>query len=400
MFLYYDNRNEGGGFQDRASPRAICGAGVSPAYAAGTAAPQKRGGFTLVELLVVISIIGILIGLLLPAVNAARETGRRAACMNNLHQIALAVGQYETSLRQYPMNWGVVGAVGTPSKGVTATGTGPVGVSWITAILPNLDNNPIYSETSLSQPGLLTQVGTNFYAAGLVISGSGINNLQALTTVVNTFICPSDTSSSINAMQELTSSPPPARTNYKACAGSNWVGYSAAGLAATSGSIGRNSTGVWASSSTPQYAQDGVDHGNGVICRGGGTSNVVTAMGAPIITTNADLRDGASKTILIGEAVPSWSEWSLWFWFDGSTASCGIPMNYRVSGATPESLADTWQVANGFASRHPRGANFAGCDYSGHFINDQIDSQVYQALAAIDDGQSTTQDGSTVDWPQ
>ena len=343
-----------------------------------------------------ISIIGILIGLLLPAVNAARESGRRAACSNNMHQIALAVSAYESSLRQYPMNWGVVSKVGIPTTGVTATATGPVGVSWLTAILPNLDNDPLYNQTSLSQPGLLPVAGAHFYALGF--SGSGVNNSQVLSTVVSTFICPSDTSADASAKQELTSTPPPAKTNYKACAGSNWVGYTGYGLAATSGSVGRNA------GSPP----DGIDHGNGVICRGGGTTAYTTTnpqQGDPIVTTNADLRDGASKTILMGEAVPSWSEWSLWFWFDGSTATCGIPMNFRYAGTTPESLADTWQVANGFASRHPRGANFAGCDYSVHFVTDQIDPYVYQYLATIDGNEAMTTvppdvQVVPVDWPQ
>ena len=85
---------------------------------------------------------------------------------------------------------------------------------------------------------------------------------------------------------------------------------------------------------------DGVDHGNGVICRGGGPATDGGV--APIVTTNMDIRDGASKTFLLGEAVPAWCGWSLWFWFDGSTATCGIPLNFRVSGKTAalQQLAD------------------------------------------------------------
>jgi len=77
---------------------------------------QERAGFTLVELLVVITIIGILIALLLPAVQAAREAARRAQCANNLKQIALAMHNYHTSHREFPMGYVDCGAI-TPGTG-------------------------------------------------------------------------------------------------------------------------------------------------------------------------------------------------------------------------------------------------------------------------------------------
>ncbi|MDR3197831.1 MAG: DUF1559 domain-containing protein [Planctomycetaceae bacterium] len=95
---------------------------------------QLRFGFTLVELLVVISIIGMLAGLLLPAVNAAREAGRRAVCLNNQNQLALACLNYESAKQALPPMRGEIGRSGDT---INVT-------SWIGFILPYIEYNQLY----------------------------------------------------------------------------------------------------------------------------------------------------------------------------------------------------------------------------------------------------------------
>lgn len=134
-------------------------------------------GFTLVELLVVISIIGILVGLLMPAVNAARESGRRATCSNNLHQLALGCLGLESKYQYLPTGgWGPLFA-GEPDRGY---GKGQPG-GWLFDILPFIDQTDLHDiGKGLSQPGQILMNPTARAAAGQV---------QARTPV-SLFICP------------------------------------------------------------------------------------------------------------------------------------------------------------------------------------------------------------------
>ena len=96
----------------------------------------SRRAFTLVELLVVIAIIGVLVALLLPAVQAAREAARRMSCQNNMKQLGLAVHNYESTNKVLPP-----GGMPSPAKV-----TGNYGVSWFAVILPYMENGAIYDK--------------------------------------------------------------------------------------------------------------------------------------------------------------------------------------------------------------------------------------------------------------
>jgi len=125
-----------------------------------------REGFTLVELLVVIAIIGVLIGLLLPAVQAARELGRQSHCVNNLKQIGLAIQTYHEARQRLPSGY---------RSGVDGSGndTGP-GWGWATQILPQMEQGSIFDSIDLSEE----------------IESSG--NARARTVSLMPYLCPSD----------------------------------------------------------------------------------------------------------------------------------------------------------------------------------------------------------------
>src|SRR6202166_3194786 len=108
---------------------------------------MMRRAFTLIELLVVIAIIAVLISLLLPAVQAAREAARRAQCVNNLKQIALAAHNYESANGRFPIgNRGLqVVYPGLPPCGLSKTSTDPIGHSAFVFILPYLEDATLYN---------------------------------------------------------------------------------------------------------------------------------------------------------------------------------------------------------------------------------------------------------------
>ncbi len=147
---------------------------------------HKSRGFTLIELLVVIAIIGILVGLLLPAVQAAREAARRMQCANNLKQVGLAVSNYELVHGSMPLT------TTGPSRLTPRLGSGFT--SWLAMILPQIEQTSLYNSIDFSQA--LTD-DKSFSISDdytqLTISSSH-PNARAAATNVPTYLCPSDSS--------------------------------------------------------------------------------------------------------------------------------------------------------------------------------------------------------------
>jgi prepilin-type N-terminal cleavage/methylation domain-containing protein/prepilin-type processing-associated H-X9-DG protein len=336
---------------------------------------KRSTGFTLVELLVVIAIIATLVGLLVPAVQMAREAARRGQCQNNLRQLGIALQTYETGCKQFPQNWGQVSQPGTPSL---PGNPGANGSSWLVAMLPYLEEAPLAKQV---YPG-----GPVSYIGALSLGGAAsinCNNPIVAQTSIKTFTCPSDNTTNLlnSALAPLSAGTPFAYTNYKGVSGANWV----VSINAATNSPGGPAVSTTAGREANQT--DGVDNGNGWVCRGGNN----TATGNPLLTTDMDVRDGRSKTFFAGECEPEFCAWSNWFWFEGSWATCAIPLNYQITDAQ----ASQWQYSCSFRSRHTGGGNFGMLDASVSFISDTIDIGVYQGLATIDGNESTVTSATT-----
>lgn len=164
---------------------------------------RRSTGFTLVELLVVIAIIGVLVALLLPAIQAAREAARRTQCLNNLKQIGLALQNHHTALGYFPSNQT---AAGKDSGTTCESGY----YSWVVSLLPYMEQHPLYESIDLSANM------SDSCISGVPISANH-PNAAAAATVVAGLVCPSDIVSHDNSA--VLGSANPASDSYAANAG-------------------------------------------------------------------------------------------------------------------------------------------------------------------------------------
>jgi prepilin-type N-terminal cleavage/methylation domain-containing protein/prepilin-type processing-associated H-X9-DG protein len=305
-------------------------------------------GFTLVELLVVIAIIGILVGLLLPAVQAARESARRAQCNNNLKQLALAALNVHDRRGTFP-----------PNVAYTYDPTGP-NWSWLAYILPDVEQSALFAATALgtTKPKNINQA------------------LPVIATEIPLFKCPSDgdafqgLQSHASNFDMLDPSLGPltyAVTCYRANIGANWGGGS------PGSALWWGTDPPWCNpdplNSDPTTTYDGCVYGNGVIFE---TQTPLRI---------AAVRDGTSATFLIGEALCGKDNQNAWCHMDNAIATCAYPPNAKGPVTGQDYSPDQWWNRYAFTSYHPGGVQFAMTDGSVHFISDGISLTVYRALA-------------------
>jgi prepilin-type N-terminal cleavage/methylation domain-containing protein len=305
-----------------------------------------RSGFTLVELLVVITIIGILVSLLLPAVESVREAARKTQCANNLHQIGLALTSYHATFGVLP--YGSHDCCG-PSNPNAWGGT------WPTMILNQLE-----------QPALYSAINFNLHMQN--------QPLAVVTTVIPEYICPTDASASTAILSNRY-----ARDNPPVAMGLWYTGC----------------MGPTAPDECP-FCSDPTAHSGNYCCQGNNWGTDSTAMEnapgpGPYPVGNtvgmfgryqtairfAHVTDGLSNTIMVGETLPEQCCFISAFAVNFNTSSTTIPINTMTSDG---GVGQDWWLTSGFKSQHPGGATFCMGDGSVHFFTAAINYQLFNNL--------------------
>jgi prepilin-type N-terminal cleavage/methylation domain-containing protein len=333
-------------------------------------------GFTLVELLVVIAIIGILVALLLPAIQAAREAARRSQCSNNLKQLGIALQNYHDVYKRLPWN----SDVGGPGYALNP-GSEWDNFSWIVAALPYLEQQPLYNQINFNVPD------------GNMNNTVGNPTNQALRqTIIQGLLCPSNPQDQLRGGQvggyQTNDSAPAAGTDYVGSLGHTWSGWKDCGAVPDfpGPTDFPNMFVRGASPGTPWV--NGEAPGEQVNYNG-----VFRHVGSVRL---ADILDGTSSTVGVFEDMhwrggngPAFektpSDDSAWMSGLAAVNSIRNPIN-NMNPAWLQPAPD--RRCHGWSSMHPGGAQMVLCDGATRFINQNVDHVVRYCLGVRDDGQA------------
>jgi len=287
----------------------------------------RRRGFTLVELLVVIAIIGVLVALLLPAVQAAREAARRSSCSNNLKQIGIALHNYHDLHLTFPFGWSNRGQ------------------GWSACILPQMEQGPLYDTLEWAE-------GNNW-------SIDGTPNERACGTLIPSYRCPS---AAIPKHVNNQGIPERVPATYKAVASST-ADSDDPGTSASGRHLELNDLeGIFFGDSKIGFREI-LD----------GTSNTFM-VGECWWDTFSQDGNQMDFWYIGSPQVDPWPNGTEYSEFVGST---GVPMNARKIASTSGYVKEL-----SYTSFHPGGAMFTLGDASVRFVSYTINTATYQALGS------------------
>jgi prepilin-type N-terminal cleavage/methylation domain-containing protein/prepilin-type processing-associated H-X9-DG protein len=300
----------------------------------GSSGQRLPRGFTLVELLVVIAIIATLIGLLLPAVQTAREAARRTACSNNLKQVGLAILGFESSKKAFPAGYSFFVSAGEPCWG------------WASFILPYMEQTTLHDQLRVTSRKLSVAFTASSTAADRAL----------LQTSIPGYRCPSDDTPVLNELCRFgVGHFPIATSNYVGCAGNK---------------VDINSSGNY---NAPQNDTD-----TGGLFFGAYDSRSTEKKGqGPLGISRRQVADGMSKTFAVGERAKF--NYSANWAGTGNNRSYGNEAAGRTLARPTFMLNYDWVKAGspenqskGYGSGHQGGAMFVFLDGSVAFISENL----------------------------